>query len=123
MKMILSLLALVPAVAMARADIDMSDFDGSTSHWAMLAGLGIYGTIACHSHPDLVEEYSGTVNTILKWVLRVGLVLVAVSVASGFVGYFFSLDLGAMVLGTWGALKTAQGIYISGVAKGKGLNN
>lgn len=123
MKHIFSLLALFPAVAMARADIDTSDFDGPIKIWALLAGAGVFGAIACRSHPDLVEEHSGTVNALLQWVLRVALVLVGMSIAGGFLGFYFDLGVGSAALGIWGTLKAAQGVYISGLAKkSKGRN-
>lgn len=108
----------LPSLASARADIDLSDLGENTNVSVLLASIGIYGMITCYRHLDLVNLYTDNINGILKWILRVALLLLLLPIVGDFIGFYFEKDAGVTLLGVWGALKAAQGLYISGVAEG-----
>ena len=111
-------LLLLPSLASAGAEIEFFDLEGGTKASALLAAIGLYGVITCHKNPDLANLYTGNVNGILKWVLRVALFTLLLPIIGNFAGFYFDKDVGATLIGTWGALKAAQGLYIGGVADG-----
>ena len=112
------ILFLLPSLVFARAEIDISEFESDGEFWPILVTLGLFGAMVCHEHRRLVLEFSENVNNVLKWIFRISLFFIVIPILGNLVGFYFNDQLGTKLIGFWGVLKAAQGIYISGVAAG-----
>lgn len=119
---VLSLLVLLsfPALVYARADIDEPGMVTNSEIHGVLTAIGVCGAIACHFHRDLVTQYSEIVDGILRWAFRIAVLLLILPIISNYTDFYFDKYPGTTLIGVWGILKAAQGIYISGVATGIG---